>query len=53
VDVKQGVAMDIRVVYTNTPSKERYDEGPEKAEAQPALMRGVVRAFSVCAPSSR
>jgi hypothetical protein len=42
VNLEEGVLVDIRVTYTNTSSKERYDESGEKAESQPALMRGVV-----------
>lgn len=41
VEFKKGENVDVLVVYTNTPSPNRYDEGPEKPEAQPALMKGV------------
>jgi beta-glucosidase len=41
VELDKDTPVHIEVVYTNTPSPNRYDEGPEQAEAQPALMRGV------------
>jgi hypothetical protein len=44
VDVKEGVELDIRVVYINTTKGQTdEDESDEKPESNQALMRGLVR----------
>jgi hypothetical protein len=44
VDVKEGVELDIRVVYINTTKGQtEEDESDEKPESNQALMRGLVR----------
>jgi beta-glucosidase len=43
INVEEGVELDIRVSYINTPKKQTEEEAESKAETNPALMRGLVR----------
>lgn len=47
VDLVAGKAVEVLVEYTNSPPPDSLNNGMDRGNAQPALMRGVVcQAFS-------